>query len=367
MMVRPTARGSGSSSWQPPIRACAAFAFAAISARRRPCRPVSKRPAATCVMTLDADLQDDPARFRGSWPRSTKGSTASAAGSRFATIRGTRCCPSRVFNWLVGGLTGVKLHDHNCGIKCYRREIFSEVRLYGELHRFVPVLAAARGWKVGEIVVNHRPRKFGRSKYGVTRIVKGFLDLLTVYFLTGFEQRPQHLLGTCGIVAFGVGLVGLTYLSITWLLVNAFGWNESFPDWRFQPLHERPALFVFGGDAALGGAVHLDGFSGRAIHGLLRPGERAVFDQGARARRGQWPGVIGSTTGSVTRSCGEARSLTKLRLLRLSVDLRPAHCDFRGDDARPRGPRRFARSQKPNAVFERQRSQPLGDDSGAGR
>src|SRR5262249_49300032 len=105
-----------------------------------------------------------------------------------------------------------------------------------------PVLAAARGWKVGEIVVNHRARRFGSSKYGVTRIIKGFLDLLTVYFLTGFEQRPQHLLGTCGIAAFAIGLFGLTYLSIGWILVNAFGWNEHFPNWKFQPLHERPAL-----------------------------------------------------------------------------------------------------------------------------
>src|SRR5207237_10557246 len=87
-----------------------------------------------------------------------------------------------------------------------------------------------------------RPRKFGRSKYGMMRIIKGFLDLLTVYFLTGFEQRPQHLLGTCGIAAFAIGLVGLMYLSITWVLVNAFGWNEYFPSWKFQPLHERPAL-----------------------------------------------------------------------------------------------------------------------------
>ena len=108
--------------------------------------------------------------------------------------------PSRAFNWMVSVLTGVKLHDHNCGMKCYRREVFREVRLYGELHRFVPVLASARGFRVGEIVINHRPRKFGRSKYGFTRFVKGFLDLLTVKFLTGFGQRPQHRHGRAGVV-----------------------------------------------------------------------------------------------------------------------------------------------------------------------
>ena len=113
--------------------------------------------------------------------------------------------PSRAFNWLVSRLTGVRLHDHNCGMKCYRREVFREVHLYGELHRFVPVLAAARGFRVGEIPIHHRPRRFGRSKYGFSRIIKGFLDLLTVKFLTGFGQRPQHVLGTVGLVSFAAG------------------------------------------------------------------------------------------------------------------------------------------------------------------
>ena len=110
---------------------------------------------------------------------------------------------------MVSCLTGVRLHDHNCGFKCYRREIFNEVKLYGERHRFVPVLAAAVGWKIGEIEVHHRPRKYGRSKYGVWRMIKGFLDLLTVYFLTGYGQRPQHLLGSFGLFAFLLGGIGI--------------------------------------------------------------------------------------------------------------------------------------------------------------
>lgn len=194
------------------------------------------------VFTLDADLQDDPREIPRFLAELDKGLDCVSGWKQLRHDPWHKVMPSRVFNWLVGQMTGVKLHDHNCGFKAYRREIFDEVRLYGELHRFVPVLAAARGWKVGEIVVNHRARQFGRSKYGVTRIVKGFLDLLTVYFLTGFEQRPQHLLGTLGILAFGVGLLGLSYLTFTWLLVNAFGWNQAFPAWGFKPLHERPAL-----------------------------------------------------------------------------------------------------------------------------
>jgi glycosyltransferase involved in cell wall biosynthesis len=212
------------------------------------------------VVTLDADLQDDPREIPRFLAEIDKGFDCVSGWKQVRYDPWHKVLPSRVFNGLVSLLTGVQLHDHNCGFKCYRREIFNEVRLYGELHRFVPVLAAARGWKVGEIIVNHRPRKFGQSKYGVTRIVKGFLDLLTVYFLTGFEQRPQHLLGTCGIAAFAVGLLGLTYLSITWVLANATGWNHWFPFWQFKPLHERPALLYSIGMLLLGAQFISMGF-----------------------------------------------------------------------------------------------------------
>ena len=161
-------------------------------------------------MTLDADLQDDPheipqlSRRNGEGLR--RGQRLEEGPSRSA---GTKCCRRGVFNWMVSRLTGVMLHDHNCGMKCYRREVFDEVRLYGELHRFVPVLAAARGFRVGEVVVSHRPRQFGRSKYGFSRFIKGFLDLLTVKFLTGFGQRPQHMLGTVGLASFSLGTLGM--------------------------------------------------------------------------------------------------------------------------------------------------------------
>src|SRR4029078_9099509 len=126
--------------------------------------------------------------------------------------------PGRKFNWLVGAITGVWLHDHNCGFKCYRAEVLREVRLYGELHRFIPVQAAARGFRVGEIAIAHRPRRFGHSKYGVRRFVKGFLDLLTVKFLTGYGQRPQHVLGGLGLVTFVLGSFGMVYLGVIWII-----------------------------------------------------------------------------------------------------------------------------------------------------
>jgi hypothetical protein len=117
-------------------------------------------------------------------------------------------------------LTSVHLHDHNRGMKCYRREVFREVRLYGELHRFVPVLAHARGFRVGELVIQHRPRKHGHSKYGMQRFYKGFLDLLTVKFLTGFGQRPQHALGTFGLASFALGALGMIYFAIYWIVAQ---------------------------------------------------------------------------------------------------------------------------------------------------
>jgi dolichol-phosphate mannosyltransferase len=203
------------------------------------------------ILTLDADLQDDPLEI----PRFLKALEGDADGRRLDVVSGWKkkrhdpwhkVGPSRVFNWMVSALTGVRLHDHNCGMKAYRAEIFREVRLYGELHRFIPVLAAARGFQVGEIVINHRPRKFGQSKYGVRRLVKGFLDLMTVKFLTGFGQRPQHFLGCFGLASFLFGGVGLLYLAALWIL-NYFDVVKSLP------LHERP-LLIYSAAALLLGA-----------------------------------------------------------------------------------------------------------------
>ena len=118
---------------------------------------------------------------------------------------------------MVSRLTGCRLHDHNCGFKLYRREVLREVGIYGELHRFIPVLAHARGFRVGEVEVRHRRRRHGASKYGFSRFLKGFLDLLTVRFLTRFSQRPLHVLGGIGLSLFALGSLGMLYLAVLWL------------------------------------------------------------------------------------------------------------------------------------------------------
>ncbi len=201
------------------------------------------------VITMDADLQDDPREI----PRFLE---TLATHPEWDLVSGWKKVrhdpwhkvgPSHVFNWLVGVLTGVRLHDHNCGFKCYRREVFDEVRLYGERHRFVPVLAAARGFRAGEIEVNHRARQFGHSKYGLSRIVKGFLDLLTVRFVTGFGLRPQHVLGSLGLLCFLVGGAGVVMLTGWWVI------SRLVDSMTVIELHKR-AIFYYSMVAVLLGA-----------------------------------------------------------------------------------------------------------------
>ncbi|MEC7450356.1 MAG: glycosyltransferase family 2 protein [Planctomycetota bacterium] len=199
------------------------------------------------VFTLDADLQDDPKEIPRFLEMLKEGYEVISGWKIVRNDPWHKTFPSRIFNGLVGKFTGVKLHDHNCGFKCYRREVLDEVDLYGELHRFIPVLASSRGFRVGELAVDHRAREFGASKYGFERFIKGFLDLLTVYFLTGFRQRPQHLLGTVGLLAFGLGGIGMTYLAGYWILKEFSTFGE---DWL--PLHQRPLTLYSLGALLLG-------------------------------------------------------------------------------------------------------------------
>jgi dolichol-phosphate mannosyltransferase len=210
------------------------------------------------VMTLDADLQDDPAEIPQFLAALAAGKDVVSGWKQTRHDPWHKVFPSRVFNTMVSWLTGVRLHDHNCGMKCYRAEVLREIRLYGELHRFIPVLADARGFKVGEVVIQHRPRRFGSSKYGVRRFVKGFLDLLTVKFLTGFGQRPQHLLGSVGLVSFLLGSLGLSYLAVTWVI------RLWYPD-LFAPLHERPLLIYALAALLMGAQMLLIGFLAELI------------------------------------------------------------------------------------------------------
>ncbi len=185
------------------------------------------------VLTLDADLQDDPAEIPDFLAAVRSGTDVVSGYKRTRHDPWHKVFPSRVFNWLVSTVTGVELHDHNCGFKAYRAAVIHEVKLYGELHRYVPVLAAAKGFSVGERVVNHRPRTFGKSKYGWRRFVKGFLDLWSVRLVTSFGWRPMHFLGALGLLLMVIGcgcgggslglLVGVGGWGTFWSLAFTFG------------------------------------------------------------------------------------------------------------------------------------------------
>jgi glycosyltransferase involved in cell wall biosynthesis len=183
------------------------------------------------VFTLDGDLQDDPAEIPQFLDRIEQGYDVISGWKKTRHDPWHKVYPSRVFNWMVSRLTGCHLHDHNCGFKLYRREVLREVGIYGELHRFIPVLAHARGFRVGEVEVRHRRRRHGASKYGVSRFVRGFLDLLTVRFLTRFRQSPLHMLGGVGLALFGLGALGMLSLALLWL------------DPANRPIGQRPLLF----------------------------------------------------------------------------------------------------------------------------
>jgi dolichol-phosphate mannosyltransferase len=212
------------------------------------------------IMTLDADLQDDPHEIPRFLDEMNGGLDVVSGWKRVRHDPWHKVIPSRVFNWMVSRMTGVKLHDHNCGMKCYRREVFGEVRLYGEMHRFVPVLAAAKGFRVGELAIAHRPRRFGHSKYGPRRIVKGFLDLLTVKFLTNFTHRPQHMLGSVGLASFLFGALGLTYLAASWF-VSRWG----IPGLEPIDLGNRPVVLYLLGLLLFGGQLLSIGILGELI------------------------------------------------------------------------------------------------------
>jgi dolichol-phosphate mannosyltransferase len=199
------------------------------------------------VMTLDADLQDDPREIPRFLAAMATDLDVVSGWKRVRHDPAGKVAASRLFNAVVSRVTGVWLHDHNCGMKCYRREIFDDLPLYGELHRFVPVQAAARGYRVGEVVIHHRPRRFGRSKYGAGRIVKGFLDLLTVKFLTTFAQRPQHAPGTAGLITCLLGLLGLTYAALAWLVTRVFPAAAGLMPYDWRTILCSMGLLILGG------------------------------------------------------------------------------------------------------------------------
>jgi glycosyltransferase involved in cell wall biosynthesis len=175
------------------------------------------------VVTIDGDLQDDPAEIPRLLAKLDEGFDLVTGWKTHRNDPVTRRALSRIFNAVTGRLSGLRLHDMNCGLKAFRAEVARELDLYGELHRFIPVLAHDLGFRVTEIAVNHRPREHGRSRYGMERYYRGFLDLLTVTFMGRYRHRPLHLFGGLGLLLATIGGVILVYLTIVKLTGEAIG------------------------------------------------------------------------------------------------------------------------------------------------
>lgn len=182
-----------------------------------------RRARGEVVVTMDSDLQDDPREIPRLLAKLDEGYDVVSGWKEHRQDPRSRRALSRGFNWLTGLLSGLQLRDVNCGLKAYRGNVLADIRLYGEMHRFIPVLAHFDGFRVTEVAVNHRPRPVGRSRYGLERYLRGFLDLLTVTFFGRFRYRPLHLFGSIGLVtAFG-GVVICTYLTGLKLAGSAIG------------------------------------------------------------------------------------------------------------------------------------------------
>ncbi|MDQ3790066.1 MAG: glycosyltransferase family 2 protein [Actinomycetota bacterium] len=183
------------------------------------------------VVTMDADLQDDPAEVPRLLAELDDGADLVSGHKADRKDPLGKRIPSKFFNFMTNVMTGLKINDHNCGLKAARTEVYRRVPLYGELHRYIPALAHQTGYKVRELAVNHRPREHGKSKYGLERYVRGAIDLLTVMTITKYGRRPAHLFGGLGLLSAFIGFVTLAYLTV----VKLFGG---------QAIGDRPLLML---------------------------------------------------------------------------------------------------------------------------
>ncbi len=189
------------------------------------------------IITMDTDLQDDPAEIPLFLDKLAEGYDVVSGWKHEGKGAIEKRLPSRFFNGVVRRATGINLHDFNCPFKAYRREVVQEIHIYGELHRFIPVLAHSRGFTIVEIKIKNLPRQFGHSKFGLKRYLRGMLDLMTVLFITRFAQRPMHLLGLAGLVTSALGSAVLLFFIGADILHRLSVLPD--PQWN---IHDRPAL-----------------------------------------------------------------------------------------------------------------------------
>lgn len=219
------------------------------------------------VITMDADLQDSPDEIPELYSLIINDKLDLVSGwkkKRYDSII-TKNIPSKLFNWAARRTSGVKLHDFNCGLKAYSYSLVKHVDVYGEMHRYIPVLAKNAGFnKIGEKVVQHQARKYGKTKFGMNRFINGFLDLITVWFISRFGKRPMHLFGALGVLMFIIGFGFAIYLGLDKLFFNPTG----------RLITERPQFYIALSTMIIGSQFFIAGFLGELILRTKRQEQR---------------------------------------------------------------------------------------------
>lgn len=210
------------------------------------------------VITMDADLQDNPDEIPELYNMIISGGYDLVSGwkkKRYDSVI-TKNLPSKLFNWAARKTSGVKLHDFNCGLKSYKKSVVKNIDVNGEMHRYIPVLAKNAGFSnIGEKIVKHQARKYGETKFGMDRFIHGFLDLITIWFLSRFGKRPMHLFGALGVIMFAIGFAFAFYLGVDKLFINPTG----------RLITQRPQFYIALVTMIIGTQFFVAGFLGELI------------------------------------------------------------------------------------------------------
>jgi glycosyltransferase involved in cell wall biosynthesis len=189
-----------------------------------------KAATGDAVVTMDADLQDDPQEIHNLLKKLEEGYDLCSGWKKKRQDPFIKKISSKFFNFVTRVISGIKIHDFNCGLKAYKKVVVENVKVYGELHRYIPILAKWQGYTITEVPVMHHPRRYGKTKFGITRFFKGFIDLVTVVFVTRYIKRPMHFFGFFGAISIFIGFIVLGYLTVLWI--------------QGIPLSNRPMLFL---------------------------------------------------------------------------------------------------------------------------
>ncbi|WP_299224523.1 glycosyltransferase family 2 protein [uncultured Psychroserpens sp.] len=231
-----------------------------------------KKAKGDVVITMDADLQDNPEEIPELYNMIISKEYDLVSGwkkKRYDSIL-TKNLPSKLFNWAARKTSGVKLNDFNCGLKAYHIDVVKHIDVYGEMHRYIPVLAKNAGFtKIGEKIVKHQARKYGETKFGMNRFVHGFLDLITIWFISRFGRRPMHLFGALGVIMFTIGFAFAIYLGVDKLFLNPSG----------RLITQRPQFYISLVTMIIGTQFFVAGFLGEIILRTQKNKQRYLIKQ----------------------------------------------------------------------------------------